>query len=246
MSELYFYANVNTDDLVSKSKQQAQVLEYNKTNMLFTAVSEKWMKYIDETRKYSTYIKYLKIYQCHLQKSLQKAYMSDITNEFISQKIFESNDNQELSDNIKYSILAIVNQILKYANEYCHCPSINLSNRYSQDRKNHIEIINHTDQSLLLKYLYRDIDISKVGIIICISMGLRLGKIYSLKWEDIDLAQMIIHVKSTVQRITLLNQKSKTALTTTSPKSIFSVREIPIFKDLKELLVQLKKVFRNM
>lgn len=240
MSEMYSYANVNTGELFGDNMRQAQTIECGKTNMLFIEVSEKWLAYMAETKKYSTYIKYFKLYERHIKEALQKSYILDISNELISQRIFEANEHQKFSTNMKHSILAIVNQILKYANEYCQCPSIKLSNKYPRDRKNHIEIINHSDQALLLKYLYQDTDLSKVGIIICISTGLRLGEICSLKWEDIDLEQMIIHVKSTVQRVALLNQEKKTALMTTSPKSIFSVREIPISKELKELLDRFK------
>ena len=172
---------------------------------------------------------------------MQKADISDISNDFIAERIFDSEHKQDISANMKHSILAIINQILKYANEYCRCPAMKLSIRYPKDRNNHIEIINHRDQATLLRYLYRDMDVSKAGIILCISTGLRLGEICSLKWEDIDLEQMIIHVNSTVQRIALLNQDSKTTLMTTSPKSIFSIREIPISEELKKLLVQIKK-----
>lgn len=221
--------------------EQAQFRDCYKSNVSFKEVSEKWLTHIEETRKYSTYIKYLKLYERYIKETLQNAYISEISNDLVTEKLFNSDLRLNISTNIKHSILAIINQILKYANEYYLCPAIKLSNKYPKDRNDHIEIIKHSDQALLLRYLYQDIDVSKAGIILCISTGLRLGEICSLKWEDIDLDQMIIHVNSTVQRIALLNQESKTALMITSPKSVFSVREIPISKEIKELLLQVKK-----
>lgn len=38
---------------------------------------------------------------------------------------------------------------------------------------------------------------------------------------------------------------SKTTLMTTSPKSIFSVREIPMSEEIKDLFIKLKKIIRS-
>ncbi len=70
---------------------------------------------------------------------------------------------------------------------------------------------------------------------------MRLGEICSLKWDDIDLDQMLIHVNRTVQRIAVENENTKTKLMMTSPKSIYSIREIPISTPLRQLLLTVKK-----
>lgn len=213
-----------------------QTTEYHNSNKSFCEISEKWLEHVKKCRKYSTYIKYLSLYEHHIKERLQDAFVSDVTSDFINEKIFDMECSNNISPNLRHSVLAVINQILKYAHEYCQCPIIKLPNKFPKDRNNHIEIINHSDQALLLKYLYQDIDASKVGIILCISTGLRLGEICSLKWDDVDMEQMIIHVNSTVQRIAQLSQETKTSLMVTSPKSIFSIREIPISEELTRLL----------
>lgn len=67
-----------------------------------------------------------------------------------------------------------------------------------------------------------------------------MGEICSLKWDDIDFEQMIIHVCRTVQRIAIDGDKKRTALMVTEPKSIFSVREIPISEGLAQLLNKIR------
>lgn len=218
----------------------SQGIEGHSADIPFCDIAQKWLTHIEKERKYSTYIKYLKLYKQHIEEALREASISDISDHFVTEKIFGADCSKDISLNMKHSILAVMNQILKYANEYCQCPAIRLSNKYSKDRNTRIEIINHSDQALLLRYLYQDIDISKAGIILCISTGLRLGEICSLEWEDIDLEQMIIHVNRTVQRIALLNQSVKTSLMVTPPKSVFSIREIPISETLAQILAQIK------
>ena len=55
--------------------------------------------------------------------------------------------------------------------------------------------------------------------------GLRIGELCALKWSDIDLSQRTISVSRTIQRIKV---QGGTQLIITEPKSISSVREIPI------------------
>lgn len=202
-------------------KEQLPITESIESDILFNDAAEKWLTQIEKTRKYSTYIKYLKLYEGHIKDALQEVRISDISNDLIAEKIFEAECQRELTENMRHSIIALINQTLKYATEYFRCPTIKLSNKHPKDRSNHIEIINHSDQALLLKYLYQNLDVSKAGIILCMSTGLRLGEICSLKWEDIDLEQMVLHVNSTVQRIALLDQNTKTTLMTTPKKRIF-------------------------
>lgn len=221
--------------------KRVETSECDKSTLSFGEVSERWLTYVEERKKYSTYIKYLNLYKNHIDKELRDTKICDISNDFIAEKLFDFDHKKDISVTLKYSIIATINQILKFANEYYQYPNIKLSNIYPRNRYKQIKIINHSDQASLLRYLYQDINVSKAGIILCISTGLRLGEICSLRWEDIDLEQMIIHINSTVQRIALLNQTSKTTLMTTPPKSIFSVREIPMSEEVKELLTQIKR-----
>ena len=88
----------------------------------------------------------------------------------------------------------------------------------------------------MIHCLYEEMDSYKLGVVICISTGLRLGEICSLKWEDIDFEGKMLHVSSTVQRITVEGQKKKTSLLEGTPKSPFSKRDIPLSEDLVKLL----------
>ena len=84
-------------------------------------------------------------------------------------------------------------------------------------------------------------DISKAGIFLCLSTGLRLGEICSLKWVDIDQERRLLHVNRTVQRIKSKEGPAKTVLLETAPKSVFSNREIPMPDTLLALLMPFKK-----
>lgn len=203
-------------------------------------ISEKWLENIREIRKYSTYIKYRSMYERHIKDTVGGFSVQDISYGLIQEKIFMKNVEAKYSQNLMNSIIAIINQILKYASENYNYPEIQLTNKMVKNKGKRVEIISHREQAALIRYLYKETDASKVGILLCIFTGLRLGEICSLKWDDIDFEQMIIHVCRTVQRIAIDGDKKRTALMVTEPKSIFSVREIPISEGLVQLLNKIR------
>ncbi len=206
----------------------------------FGEISLKWLESIKEIRKYSTYIKYRGIYEKHIKDAIGCACICEITNEFINENIFRKNMEIKYSNNLKHSIIAVINQILRYASENYKSPAVQLANKSVRDKGKKIEIINRTDQAALVRYLYRETDTSKAGILLCIFTGLRLGEVCSLKWEDVDFEQKIIYVRRTVQRIAVSKNQNRTALVVTEPKSIFSVREIPISEETAQILKKIR------
>ena len=77
----------------------------------------------------------------------------------------------------------------------------------------------------------------KLGIMISLYAGLRIGELCALKFEDIS--DGIIHVTKTMQRIQKLdNADKKTEVIITQPKSASSIREIPVPDFLNELILK--------
>lgn len=73
-------------------------------------------------------------------------------------------------------------------------------------------------------------DLTGLGVLLSLFMGLRIGEICGLKWGDIDIAHKILRVKRTVQRISKQNGSRKTMLVISAPKTSTSKRfAIPDF-----------------
>lgn len=206
----------------------------------FGVIAEKWLQEIRETRKYSTYMKYRGIYEKYIKDAVGNSSICDISIRLINEYIFLKERETKISQNLKYTITAVTNQILKYASENYEYPQTQLTNKFIKDKGKKIDVINHSEQAALIRYLHKETDASKAGILLCIFTGLRLGEICSLKWEDIDFEQMIIHVNRTVQRVTTDGDESKTVLIITEPKSSFSKREIPISEGTAQILREIK------
>ena len=205
------------------------------TKFSFGACANMWLDLISKNRKPATYVKYHDIYEKYL-KLLDDEPIFHINREKIKTTVFEKNNID--SDSTKKTIIMITNQIIKYCNEMNHC-DLELLPAKVIPKKRSIEIFNLQEQQRLLDYLNKNQDPYSIGIIICLSTGLRLGEICSLKWSDIDFENEIIRISSTVQRLPVEGHETKTILYEGLPKSECSIRDIPIPKELSLLIKEI-------
>lgn len=197
----------------------------------FETVAEEWLESIRKSRKESTYLKYCVVYELHLAPFLANVEIQNLTEEMIAEAA-----DDDFSDSTKRSIRCVVNQILRYAFSHYHMKEMHMDKIIATDMKEPVRVLNMSEQSKLLRYINQNKDIYTVGILLCLSTGLRLGEICALKWDDVDLDLKVLHVNSTVQRIRQDNGRRKTALSEGKPKTTFSVREIPLSEQLIPLL----------
>lgn len=227
VKEKLLSARISAEFLCEKSEQHKDTA--------FHIVAAEWLASIEKTRKYATYIKYRSIYEKYIKEKLNDRPLSRINSAILAEEFFIQ-DEKALSESLRRSIICVLNQMLSYAELYYQMSPCRISCRRQSNVNKPVRVLNQTEQAKLLRCLYDEMDIYKMGILICISTGLRLGEICSLKWEDIDLIRKVLHVNTTVQRIAADNEMRRTILLEGNPKSIFSRREIPLSEDIVKLL----------
>ena len=208
--------------------------DVNHQSMTIEDLSQQWLSYVADHRKYSTYRKYAGIYEKYIKKSF-----GDIRTEELRSEMIASVLPKDLSSSLYQSIYCVFNRILDYGNQYYGTVKMHLVPVITKTVSKPIGTLNIYEQQKLVEYLSNDIDIYKAGILICLFMGLRLGEICALKWEDIDFQNRILHIKRTVQRLDCTNteSRSKTILFEGPPKTVHSIREIPIPEFLYNIIL---------
>ncbi len=199
-----------------------------------------WLTDITQRCKYSTYVKYQYICDCHLKRFACESPVSEITNEMCEKYLIEeqSLNGRQLSLSTMKTICHVINQILKYGKSSVKVSlpeKITLAYKYSSKE---ITVFSVEEQRKLLNFLYDKTDRYKLGILICLFSGLRLGEICALRVNDIDLPNKCIKVSQTVQRIKS-DSEHKTILYCAPPKSADSIRTIPLCDALLELLIKM-------
>ena len=98
-------------------------------------------------------------------------------------------------------------------------------------------------QKKLMDYLKDNFTFPNLGILVCLSTGLRIGEVCALKWSDINMDTGLLHVNRTIERIYIVDSdKPHTEIVINTPKTKNSLREIPLSKELVRIFKSLMKV----
>ena len=197
------------------------------SNLIIAQMAEEWLAHVLETKKYSTYIKYRSIYRKYIHGKIGTLMITELNNQRVDEILFSA-DDKNISANTKNTVYSVLGQIIKYTIEKYHLQTIAFEKPSFKRKKKEIEIFNSSEQIKLLQFLCDDTDVFKMGILLCLHTGLRLGELCALRWSDIDFKGKVLHVNRTVQRIAVDGMESKTVLYECEPKSDCSKREIPL------------------
>lgn len=164
----------------------------------------------------------------HIYPLIGEKHLDEITFDDI-QSVFNSMDNLARSTVEKVQI--VLNQIMKNAIEDGYIEkNVMSSSRYVLSKKvKQREALSVSSAQDVIQQLNALEPNDKVLMALIIFTGLRRGEILALTWEDIDFENKVIHVKHSV---TFKNNQPIICGT----KSKSGVRDVPIIKELKEIL----------
>jgi integrase len=140
------------------------------------------------------------------------------------------NNNQSLSASYRRKILTIyktaLRQLLKGSYE---CEAILGAVSMPKVSPGEVQVFSVREQRLIEKTAMEFPDQLSFGFLLCFYTGLRLGEICALKWEDIDMEEGSLVVTRTVSRVkNFRTTGEKTMLCVGAPKSLKSIRKIPL------------------
>ena len=207
-----------------------------------------WLEYKKLHVKESTFARYYQIVHVYLIPQLGLLDISTIsvcTVEKLVHQLLSSgkkNGNGGLSTKSVNDILCVIKACVNYAKDNNYPVNCNLQHLHVKQGNSNMRILSVEEQKRLSAVLLSDIDLVKLGIMLSLYTGIRIGELCALKWEDINLDSGIMVIKHTLQRIknTSSEPASKTKVITSEPKSRSSIREIPLPHDILELLQNYK------
>lgn len=152
--------------------------------------------------------------------------------------------DQGLSQKTVKDILIVLKMILKFGakNKWIDQRSFDIQFPTQRDQQS-IEVLTRPNQVKVMQHVQANFTFRNLGVYMCLCSGMRIGEICALKWDDLDLENSLIKVRRTIQRIYTIEEGfRKTELILDSPKTKNSIREIPMSKDLLNLIKPIKKV----
>lgn len=206
-------------------------------------IIEEWEKEKINEVKISTFSTYSSIIKNHILPRFENQYCfcEDDVQKFILEKT-----KQNLSIKTLKDILVVIKMIIKFSikNGYMRYASldIKLPNQISEKQMN---VLSTNEYKKLITYTKQNFTFKNLGILICLSTGMRIGEICALKWEDINIEMGVICVNKTLQRVCLTNNSVKSKVLEMTPKTNSSKRQIPISSGLLKILKPLKRVVND-
>ncbi|MBR0523598.1 MAG: site-specific integrase [Prevotella sp.] len=144
-------------------------------------------------------------------------------------------------------MLAVLKMIVRYGCRMGYYQSTPWDIRFPKDyKKDDLEVMSIQHQRRLINYLKTNITTRNLGIILCLNTGVRIGELCALKWRDIDTRSGVVKVQHTLSRVYKIEDGQRyTNLEESTPKTLNSLREIPLSNDMLSLLKPLCKVMNK-
>ncbi len=221
--------------LTKQLKGVREIIVSRKRRKNFRVVTEEWLKYKKNTVKKSTYYNYSYSVEKYLYPRFADQDITQIKdyNDFI-EKLTDTLAPKTVRD-----IITKLKEIINFYEEE-HNTKLNIKKMsLPKMNKKEIQILSNKEKQKLEKYCIEQNSLKSLGILICLNTGLKIGEVCALRWENIDFESKKIHIEKTIERI-YSKEENKTIVIIDTPKSITSVRTIPINSKLYNILKQIR------
>ena len=211
------------------------------------SVSRAWIKDCTHKWKESTRCRYQEKLDIYILPHFGKRELSDISTaeveSFISMLQTEGMPGRDpVSAGTARSVLTVMKQIRLHALKMDHQVRFNPECIIVRAQKADISVFSESEEKKLVAHLSDNTDETDAGFLTCLFTGIRVGELCALNCDNIDLEEGVIHIRATMQRLPdHSGEEKKTKITIDRPKSECSVRDIPINKELLEVLRRFHK-----
>lgn len=208
--------------------------------------AEVWLASRERLLKPSSVAKYRNLVQRHILPLLGKLRICDLDRNTVSEFVRalscgQTGSGVQLTRKTVRDVLMILEKSVRFAGELSFSVEKNeLSGKTGGGKR--ITVLSEQEQKRLEEQLLTDTDEKKLGLLLCLYAGLRIGEICAMRWECIDLCEKTLSVNVTMQRLQIAGAGTgqRTGVIESSPKSEDSRRTVPIADFLIEQLLKRK------
>lgn len=218
-------------------------------SILFQEVLNNWLSVQKVNVKGATERKYRFLIDRHIIPDLGKIPIEKISPEIFNHFLREKQERGRLdgSGGLSAAYLRGLRQILvsavSYAADTKLCQAITSPIQSFSAKQNVPQPLSLAEQNVLEQFLLDNPNHITLGVLLSLRLGLRIGEVCALRWEDFDLDDNLLHIQNTVTRVGSKpgDQGARGQLHIGSAKTAASRRTIPLPHWLMPVLSNVKK-----
>lgn len=235
------YAKVK--QVLIQKKAECGFYQLSGKNPIFEELAIQWLTSISVSLKESTLSHYdytLNRYILPIFGRLQIKSLDEQTLEQGMLQVISPADHRHrpLGTSSARECLTILRRICKYAAHLRLIRPMEICVCLPQSKNNKIQPLSKEEQASVETFVRKSPTARKVGLLLTMQLGLRIGEVCGLQWGDFDLKAGTLTVQRTVSRISTRDGHTKVVIQ--SPKTKSSRRKIPIPRNLVQILKSLK------
>ena len=206
-----------------------------------SCIAALWLADKESILKESTLIKYRNLLNTYIIPIIGSTTISDMDYEMLSDfcnmlLVSGGSVQQGLSNKTVSDVLTVIKSVCRYAERKKYRIDRTALDVSVKIKAAPLRVLSFQEEQLLIDYLKKQDSLICTGILLSLFTGIRIGELCALTWRDISLKQKTIHIHRTMQRIQTPEGPSKTMVVITEPKSLCSIRDIPLSKNIIELM----------
>lgn len=241
----YVYGSTYTEvkQVLIRKKAETGFYNLNSTHLTFEELAEVWLQSVRNGVKESTYAHYQYTLHKYLLPVLGSVLVSAFDESFLEQamqQIIAPSDalHKPLGWSSARECLSMLRRICRYAAHLRLIRPMELDVKLPKTASKATIPFSGEEQRRVYEYVQENPTPRRIGLLLGLELGLRIGEICGLQWGDFDLKLGILQINRTVSRISCGDGHTKVVIQT--PKTRTSRREIPIPKSLLPMLKSLR------
>ena len=225
------------------------ILPKSQVTITYAEILIAWLQSSRINVKESTYMRYKQLIDKHIAPSLGIFQLNRISTQLVEKFVDDKlkcgrlDGNGGLSPKTVTDIITIIKSSMEYASYNGFSVTCNLSKLSIKKKEKEMRVLTTQEQKSLTCILLSETDLSKLGVLLSLYTGIRIGELCALRWENLSIDNKTLRVRETMQRIQSpeSSEKTKTKIVITEPKSKCSIRDIP----LPDFLLEIVKEFQS-
>ena len=205
----YVYGTVYAEvkRVLIQKKAEAGFYNLKRTDLTFEALAEVWLRSLRNSIKESTYAHYSYTLHKYLLPVLSKVPVASLDESFLEQamqQIIAPIDaaHKPLGNSSARECLSMLRRICKYAAHLRLIRPMELEVALPKAIDKISAPLSPAEQQRLHQYVQANPTPRKIGLLLGLELGLRIGEICGLQWGDINWHERSIHIQRNVVKVT--------------------------------------------